>query len=277
MMRYFIGGILVLDYSIVSFGLKFFLDERLNIIHKCNIRNIKIQGETMKVGIICAGDEEVAPFLPHICNQKITEKAMLKFYEGSINDVEIVTLFSGVCKVNAAIATQILIDTFHVDFIINAGVAGGMDKSLNIFDTVISTEVAYHDVDAGILTEFHPWIESVFFKADENLVQFAKNAVKKIAHNYKIVFGRMVTGEQFIVSDNRKQINEKFSPLSVDMETASIAHVCYVNKIPFISIRSITDTEEHAGTEHFEVNLKKSSVIAKDITLALLQEMKKQG
>lgn len=118
----------------------------------------------IKIGIICAGDREVAPFLPHIKNAKVTEKAMLKFYEGSINDVNIVTLYCGVCKVNAAIATQILIDTYGVDIVINAGTAGGMNNELEIFDTVISTEVAYHDVAPNILTEFHPWLDTVFFK-----------------------------------------------------------------------------------------------------------------
>lgn len=117
----------------------------------------------MKVGIICAGDREVAPFLPIIDECKITEKAMLKFYEGKINCVEVVTLFFGVCKVNAAIATQILIDTFSVDIMINAGTAGGMHHELELFDTVISTEVAYHDVAPNILAEFHPWMETVFF------------------------------------------------------------------------------------------------------------------
>ena len=115
----------------------------------------------MRVGIICAGDKEVAPLLPMISECKISEKAMLKFYEGQINGVEIVALFCGVCKVNAAIATQILIDTFAVNIVINAGTAGGMDKKLNIFDTVISTAVAYPDVAPGILTEVHPWMETV--------------------------------------------------------------------------------------------------------------------
>lgn len=102
----------------------------------------------MKIGILCAGDEELAPFLPLISNCKITEKAMLKFHAGQIDSVEVVALFSGVCKVNAAIAAQLLIDVFCVDIIINSGTAGGMEPELEIFDTVISTEVCYHDVAA---------------------------------------------------------------------------------------------------------------------------------
>lgn len=228
----------------------------------------------MKVGLICAGDREVAPFLPIIEKTKITEKAMLKFYEGTINGVEIVVLFSGVCKVNAAIATQILIDTYHVDYIINAGAAGGMDAKLEIFDTVISTEVAYHDVAPNILTEFHPWMETVFFKADQELLSLSEKAVEKLKPVHNVFWGRMVTGEAFISDEGREAINEQFAPLTVDMETASIAHVCYVNKIPFISIRSITDTATHSGTGTFEENCDKAAAIARDITVALLEEIK---
>ena len=128
----------------------------------------------MKVGIVCAGDEEFAPFMPSIKDCKITEKAMLKFYEGKIHGVDVVALFSGVCKVNAAIASQLLIDVFGVNIIINSGTAGGMNPSLEIFDTVISTEVCYHDVAQDILTEFHPWMKSVFFQADPQLIELSK-------------------------------------------------------------------------------------------------------
>ncbi|MBP3352932.1 MAG: 5'-methylthioadenosine/S-adenosylhomocysteine nucleosidase [Lachnospiraceae bacterium] len=228
----------------------------------------------MKVGIICAGDTELAPFLPIIQDCVITEKAMLKIYEGKIADVDIVTLFSGVCKVNAAIATQILIDTYHVDMVINAGVAGGMDPKLDIFDTVISTEVAYHDVHEEILTEFHPWMENVFFKADKELLKLSEKAVTKLNTDYRIVWGRMVTGEAFITDEGRDEINGQFATLTVDMETGSIAHVCYVNQVPFIAIRSITDTPSHSGSEYFEENCEKASVIAKEITVALLAEIR---
>lgn len=228
----------------------------------------------MKVGIICAGDREVAPFLPIIDACRVTEKAMLKIYEGKINEVEVVTLFSGVCKVNAAIATQILIDTFGVDIMINSGTAGGMHHELELFDTVISTEVAYHDVAPNILTEFHPWMESIFFKADDELLELTRVAVGKLAMDEKVFWGRMVTGEAFITDEGRQKINDEFAPLTVDMETAGIAHVCYVNKIPFIAIRSITDTAVHSGTGCFEENCEKASMIAKNITVALLKEIR---
>lgn len=229
----------------------------------------------MKIGIICAGDEELVPFLPLINECKITEKAMLKFYVGQINSLEVVALFSGVCKVNAAIASQLLIDVFGVDIIINSGTAGGMEPDLEIFDTVVSTEVCYHDVAPDILTEFHPWMKSVFFTADPKLISLSKAAVDKLMPSGKVVWGRMVTGEPFITDEGRQKIYDEFAPLTVDMETASIAHVCYVNGIPFISIRCVTDTSKHSGIDNFDENCAKASMIATDITVALLAEIRK--
>ena len=228
----------------------------------------------MKIGIICAGDEELSSFLPLIKDCKTVDKAMLKFHIGRIAGMEVVALFSGVCKVNAAIGVQLLVDLFGADMIINSGTAGGMDPGLDIFDIVISTEVCYHDVAPDILTEFHPWMESVFFKADLKLISLSKTAVKKIRPAGKVIWGRMATGESFITDEGRLKINQEFSPLTVDMETASIAHVCYVNRIPFLSIRCITDTAEHSGLDNFDENCAKASVIAKDITVALLTEIK---
>lgn len=229
---------------------------------------------SIKVGIICAGDYEVAPFIKHINDLKISEKAMLKIYEGTINGIDIATLYSGVCKVNAAIATQILIDYYGVNVVINAGTAGGMSEELNIFNTVISTEMAYHDVSPTILTEFHPWLETVYFQADEDLLKLSKRVIDKMEAKNRVFWGRMVTGESFIIDEGRQAINDTYSPLTVDMETASIAHVCYVNKVPFISIRTITDTADHSGSDSFEKNCDRASAIAKDITLALLEEIK---
>lgn len=228
----------------------------------------------IKVGIICAGDRELEPFLPHIQGCKTSEKAMLKFYEGIINNVNIVTLFCGVCKTNAAIATQIMIDTYGVDMIINAGTAGGMDKRLEIFDTVIATEVAHHDVHEVVLTEFHPWVPSIYFKSDETLLNLSRKMIKRLTSENKIYFGRMITGEKFISDEGRDEINLIFNPLSVDMETASIAHVCYVNKIPFIAIRCITDTATHSGVENFDKNCIAASESSKNLVLELLREIK---
>lgn len=194
---------------------------------------------------------------------------MLTFYTGFYKNVEIVALYCGVCKVNAAIAGQILIDKFDVTKIIIIGVAGAISKDLCIGDTVISTEVTYHDVSDNILTEYHPWMESVYFKADNNLIGLCEKFIDTNSFSQKIFFGRIVTGEAFITDNGRKQIIDRFNPLCVDMETASIAHVCYVNNISFLAIRSISDTEEESGIEAFE----KNCVSASENSINILKEI----
>ena len=225
-----------------------------------------------KIGIICAGDSELEPFLSCITEPAVSQKAMLTVYEGMLCGARVAMLFSGVCKVNAAVATQILIDTYHVDAVINAGTAGGMDETVELFDTVISNEVAYHDVQEDILTEFHPWMPSVFFPADEGLLSAAHRAAEQV--KTPVRFGRMVTGEAFITDDGREEINAKLHPLTVDMETAAIAHVCYVNRIPFIAVRTVTDTAAHSGADTFEANCERASRIARDVTSVLIGEIK---
>ena len=108
-----------------------------------------------KIGILCPSDSEAAPFLADMEGVTETRKAMLRFYEGTFHGVDVVTLFSGVCKVNAALATQILIDSYQAGAVLNVGTAGALAPGLSIFDTVIATEAGYHDVSPEILTEFH--------------------------------------------------------------------------------------------------------------------------
>lgn len=108
----------------------------------------------------------------------------------------------------------------------------------------------YHDVAEGVLTKFHPWLKN----------------------NY-IHFGTMVTGEQFIVDEQRDSINQRYAPLCVDMETASVAHVCHVNKVPFLSVRTITDTAEHKGEENFAQNCKTASLHSAEIVMGILEQL----
>ncbi len=224
-----------------------------------------------KIGILCASDTELVPFLGYIQICNMIEKAMLKFYVGTIHYVDVVAVYSGVCKVNAAIAAQILIDTFQVEGIINAGTAGGMEERLELFDTIVSEQMMYHDVAEDILTDFHPWLKSNYFQADSKLLSAARKYSGMVA--YPILFGKMVTGEQFIEDKRRDEINKKYAPLSVDMETTSIAHVCYVNNVPFLSVRTITDTVLHKGIENFEKNCEMASERSAKIVLGILQQL----
>ena len=206
-----------------------------------------------KIGILCAGDDELAPFLPLLDRRSVRRQAMLTIHEGWISSVPAAALYSGVCKVNAAIAAQVLIDSCRVEAIINAGTAGGIDPSISIFDTVISTEPAYHDVAEDILTEFHPWMDSIWFQGDPFLLSLATQAAQDS--------GRPV----------------RFQPLCADMESAAVAHVCHANGIPFLSIRTITDSADRSAAACFEENCRRASEIAAQVTHALFKRLAAGG
>ena len=227
----------------------------------------------MKIGILCASDEELAPFLPCIEGDTVTERAKLRFHCGKIGSADVVAVFSGVCKVNAAIAAQLLIERFGAELVLNAGTAGGMAPSLELLDTVISTEVVYHDVSPFILTQFHPWMETEFFRADEKLLAASHRAAETLEPARRVIWGRMATGEAFIDSEGRADVNRRYSPLCVDMESAGVAHVCYAFDVPFLSIRSLSDTADHRGVENFEANSRAASEASRDVTLALIRQL----
>lgn len=166
--------------------------------------------EKTTVGIICAGDDELAPFLPMITDCSISEKTMLKFYSGKIDETTVTALFSGVCKVNAAVAAQILIDTYKCNIIINSGTAGAVSDNIKVLDTVVSTETAYHDVNKDILTDFHPCLSSVWIKSDAFLTELAKISAKKLSSDFNIVFGKTVTGE-LLLTEKKNRVSQKYS------------------------------------------------------------------
>lgn len=209
-----------------------------------------------RIGVIAATENEISPFFEKLTERNVEKKAMLHFHIGTYKDIEIVAVYCGVCKVNAAIAMQILISDYHITQAIMIGVAGAIDESLEIADTVVANEVGYHDVAAHILTEYHPWMETVYFFADEAMRKdiMAANSVYTT-----IVVGKVVTGEAFIDQDGREEIIKNHKPLAVDMETASVAHVCYANNIPFAAIRSVSDTPHESGNVAFEKNLKQAA------------------
>lgn len=221
------------------------------------------------VGILCASDTELAPFLKAMKIDRIVEKTMLRFYEGTVGSLSITAAYSGVCRVNAAIAAELLIETFGVDAVVNAGTAGGMDPKIKLFDTVIAERSVYHDVAKDILTEFHPWMPSVYFSSDKELLSAARSYAEMV--ETPIFFGTIATGERFVENKHRERICRTFHPLAVDMETAGAAHACYVNGIPFLAVRSITDTVEDSGAEAFERNCERASEIASDVVVGLLQ------
>lgn len=228
----------------------------------------------MKIGIICASDTELEPFLPHIEDGTKSRSAMFDIYEGRVCSLRSVLLYSGVCKVNAAAAAQLLIDRYTVTHIINAGVAGVISPDVSVFDTVVAEKSVYHDVADDILTEFFPFMPSVYFNSDKSLLQAARCAAQRVP--FPVRFGVIASGERFISGGRRDEIQKNFDPLAVDMETAAIAHICHLFDVPFISVRTISDTAGSDGAGLFEQNLVRASNRAAQFTIELMSALQKQ-
>ena len=216
------------------------------------------------IGIIGAMDEELAILLELMEIERDIVKADMHFKIGTLDNKNIVVVRCGIGKVNAAICTQILIDDFKVDKVINVGIAGGIGKDVCPGDVVIGTSLVQHDVDAtnfGYELGQVPRLDTLEFKCDDNLIELAKKACE--GHlDHKCFTGKIATGDQFIASvDKVRWIKETFGAIACEMEGGSIAHVCYLNNVPFVVIRSISDIPNNQNVMTYDKFLERSSKI----------------
>lgn len=230
----------------------------------------------MKIGIIGAMPEEVASLIAEMTIEKKVNKAMMEFNHGRIYDKEVVIVVSGIGKVNAAVCTQILVDDFNVDAVVNVGIAGGIGTNIYPGDVVVATDLVQHDMDTTSFGDRHgqvPNMDVFDFKCDERLIDLAKKACEEIK-DINSFSGRIVSGDQFIANVEKiRWLSDEFGALSCEMEGASIAHVAYLNKKPFVVIRSISDNANngaHMDYEKFkEISVKNSNRILR----TMLQSM----
>ncbi len=210
----------------------------------------------MKLGIIGAMEEELVLIRNKINAKAIKTKAGKTFYKGEYMGVDIILTECGVGKVNAAVTTQILIDDFTVEKVICTGVAGALNRALNVKDTVISKDVIQHDIDVsedGYPKGYIPRLKIREIKADNDLIITAVNASKKILSDNKVHVGRILTGDQFIASDEASErLRKEFNGDCVEMEGGAIAQTCYLNNVPFVIIRSISDNANNMASTDYD-------------------------
>lgn len=205
----------------------------------------------MKIGIIGAMEEEVNQLKEQMQDVKVVSKATLDFYEGQLAGKSVVVVRSGIGKVNAAICTQMLVDMFEVDCVLNTGIAGSLDAGIDIGDIVLSTDAVQHDMDAvafGYEVGVIPRMETSYFVADETLRKLAKQVCEQVNPEIAVHEGRIVTGDQFIADKQKKEwLIQNFSGMCTEMEGAAIAHTAYNNRIPFLIIRAISDKADNSA------------------------------
>ena len=192
----------------------------------------------MKVGVIGAMKEEVALLVRTMSSERVVSVAGRNFYEGSIGDTAVVVVQSGIGKVNAALCTQILIDRFEIDCVINTGIAGLLVDDLIVGDVVVSSDCVQHDIDVHTLGYPQgqiPGIATFSFPADTGLCQQALDAVEKVAPYIKAMQGRIVSGDEFVADASKAEELRKFG------EGSAIAQVAWLNDLPFVIVRLMSD------------------------------------
>ena len=204
----------------------------------------------MIIGIIAAMAEELEILLKDLAVEEKKEKAKMTFYKGKLYGKDVVAVVCGIGKVNSAVCTQILASEFNVNKVINVGVAGGIGKDIFPGDVVVAENLVQHDMDTTAFGDKMgqiPRLDTFDFKCDAELISIAKKACEEITEINSFT-GRIVSGDQFVANLEKIQWLEKeFEAISCEMEGASIAQVCYLNSIPFVVLRSISDNANNGA------------------------------
>ena len=193
------------------------------------------------IAVICAMTLEAEGLKAKLENVKEVVILNKTFYTGTIKNKEIVLVVCGIGKVSAGITTALLIEHFKPSLIINSGIAGGYSKKLNTLDLVVSSKAAYYDVDLTADGAEYGKLPDLpkYFETDKTIV----NLLDK--NNIKYHYGLIITADTFASNRNKiSAIVDKYyseEVFAVDMESASVAQVCYMNNVPFINFRVISD------------------------------------
>ena len=232
------------------------------------------------IAIVGAMDEEI-----NSLGQKLkeAEEHSVRFGKfplltGRLNNCSVVIARSGIGKVNVSLTTQHLIDRFPLKAIINTGVAGGLHPRVALGDLIISRDSVQHDFDTGQLgypRGVIPRLESSVFTADPQLVEKAVKVAQRILAAEQIHQGLIISGDQFVSSQEQKKTLRSFFPaaLCVEMEGAALAHVAHLNNIPHLILRAVSDHADNTAPQDFELYLEKTIPILNQIIQDLVPRL----
>ena len=220
------------------------------------------------IGIIGALDYELDSLLAVLVDCEETVISSITFTRGKILNREVVIAKCGIGKVAAALCAQTLIICYKPDLIINTGVAGGLNRQLQVYDLIIAQDLVQHDMDVtalGAEPGMIPGLDIVSIACTKDLTESFCSCAKQL--NLPFYRGRIVSGDQFIADGAKASaLAENFQALACEMEGAAIAQVCYINNLPFIVIRCISDlADEHSDNDYYSFCRR-----AADISVSLL-------
>lgn len=230
----------------------------------------------MKIAIIGAMEEEVEILRSKVESQNTSVIAGCEFIEGKIDKHDVILVKSGIGKVNAAIATTLLIQQYDPDVVLNTGSAGGFAESLEVGTIVISDEVRHHDVDACVFGYEIGQVPGMppSYQSDPRLVQAAKEAVEEIGEHAHST-GLIASGDVFMSDSERVKLVKSQFPnmIAAEMEAAAVAQVCHQFGKPFVVIRALSDIAGKESSISFDEFLPLAAKHSSEIVMHVLSKL----
>jgi len=228
----------------------------------------------MKIAIMGAMPEEVAPILEKLKDYKTTNYAGNKYYEATYNGIELVIAYSKIGKVFSALTASTMIEHFGAEKLLFSGVAGAVSPRLKVGDLIVATKLAQHDLD---ITAFgHPFgfvpEGSVFVEANKALIEMSKQVAKEMGKS--VVEGIIATGDQFVANEDRKNwIGSTFGADALEMEGGSVAVVCDALGVDFFILRAISDAADMDASFSFDEFLETSAIESAEFVMKMVDKI----
>lgn len=193
----------------------------------------------MRIGLIAACGHEFEQFINLLPSTKVKNFQNFQIFEGKIGKNKLFVIKSGIGKVAAACSAQLLIDKCKIDFIVNFGTAGWLGENYNAGQILIIDKIYYWDFNF-IINELVPFV------ADSALLNFAKKNIKDA------LVTSLATGDDFVEGGEvKRKIVEELNTFACDMEGMAVAHVCYLNNIKYLLLKTVSDNGE---SEAYQAN-----------------------
>ena len=232
----------------------------------------------MKIAIMGAMPEEIAPIIKRLDNLNVVEHAANKYYEGSYNGQELVVAYSKIGKVFATLTATTLLEKFDCNILLFSGVAGAISNDLKVGDLIVADKLCQHDLD--IVAFGHPYgfvpEGAVFVEADKELRGMAMQVAEE--KKLKLKEGTIATGDQFVANAERKEwIAKTFAADALEMEGAAVAVVCDALSVPFFILRAISDSADMDAGFDFDAFLESSAKVSADFILEMVKKVEGRG
>lgn len=245
--------------------------------------------------ILAAMSVEADPIKERMTDKETQTLLGIRFISGRLEGRPVVLAVTGAGKVNAAMATALLLDHFQPAEVIFTGIAGGLNPDLQPGDVVIGSKLAQHDLGAIAPTGYQPSAvrnpatgkqNPLYFPCDANLAAIARRAAGQRAlltvdgsfRPAKVVDGVIVTGDVFVASaEKRSALHNDFQADAVEMEGAAVAQVCFQQQVPFLVLRALSDSADEKAYKDLKASLKVAIQNSVGLTIALVAQLQEDA